>query len=164
VAYRLLARRDYFAGELGERLRSKGFSDDEIDQVLAHCAERGFLDDEKLARRFAELRAPDRGWGPRRIEAELRRRGVADGVAAEASSLDSELLSRALATALRRAERRAADGWWRLHERRARMVSSVVSRGFDVDDATRSVAELAAERKRQHHARHDQPGDPLGLP
>jgi regulatory protein len=164
AALRMLARRDHFRAELEGKLRQRGLPSAEVNAALARCDALGLIDDERLASRFAEVRATENGWGPRRIEAELRRRGVDRGTAEEASRLDRARLRVALATALRRAELRAPAGWWRLSERRARMVSSLLARGFEAADAIAAVSELAASRENDDHALDDQSGDPFGVP
>ncbi len=164
AALRMLARRNHFRAELADKLLRRGFASAEVEAALERCAGLGLIDDEGLASRFAEVRGTESGWGPRRIEAELRRRGVDRAAAEEASRLDRVRLRAALATALRRAELRAPAGWWRLPERRARMVSSLLARGFDADDAIAAVRELAASRENDDHALDDESGDPFGLP
>jgi regulatory protein len=164
AALRILARRDHFRAELEGKLRQRGFASAEVDAALARCDALGLIDDEGLASRFAEVRATENGWGPRRIEAELRRRGVDRGTAEEAARVDRARLRAALTTALRRAELRAPAGWWRLSERRARMVSSLLARGFEAADAIAAVSELAASRENDDHALDDQSGDPFGVP
>ena len=164
AALRMLARRDHFSAELAEKLGRRGFSPAEIEGALDRCRSLGLVDDQGLASRFAEVRSAENGWGPRRIEAELRRRGVDRALAGEASQLDRVGLRAALATALRRAELRAPAGWWRLSERRARMVSSLLARGFAADEAIAAVRELAASRENDDHALDDQSGDPFGVP
>ncbi len=156
AALRLLGRRDYFRAELRERLIAKGCEPSEVEAALERCAGLGLIDDGRLAARFVELRAGTRGWGPRRLEAELRRRGVGRGLAERVSRLEGERASEAIATALRRSEVRAPDGWWRIPERRARMVSSLLARGFEASDAIAAVEELAAARESQHHAFDDE--------
>lgn len=164
AALRMLARRNHFRAELADKLLRRGFVSAEVEAALERCAGLGLVDDEGLASRFAEVRGTESGWGPRRIEAELRRRGVDRAAAEEASRLDQVRLRAALATALRRAELRAPAGWWRLPERRARMVSSLLARGFEAGDAIAAVRELAASRENDDHALDDESGDPFGIP
>ncbi len=159
-ALKLLARRDHFAAELREKLTRKGYPIDEVDAALARCVDLGLIDDEKLAHRFAAFRSADRGWGPRRLEAELRRRGVASNLAGTAANLGEEALETALRRGLQQAERRAKDGWWRLPDARARMISSLIGRGFGTSEARSAVFELAAKREKADNAIDDQPGDP----
>ena len=162
-ALKLLARRDHFRAELADKLHRKGFGQDDIDAALDRLAGLELLDDERLAGRFAELRALDRGWGPRRLELELRKRGVDRHLAERASRLGRELHDRALGVAVRKVAVRARDGWWRLPDRRARLVSSLIGRGFDADAAIAAVERLAAERESSTDEDHDQLGDPGDL-
>jgi regulatory protein len=159
-ALKLLARRDHFRAELADKLRTRGFDADDVEAALDRLAGLGLLDDERLARRFAELRAVDRGWGPRRLELELRARGVDRDLAERAARLDDELRRRALAVASRKVAARARDSWWRLPERRARLISSLIGRGFDTDEAMAAVGRLAAELENNSHESDDQLGDP----
>jgi len=46
--------------------------------------------------------------------------------------------------------------WWRDGQRRARMVSSLITRGFEADVAIAAVEELAASRENQRHGLDDQ--------
>ncbi len=156
AALKLLSRRDYFHSELEVRLGQKGFHPDDIDSAIARCEELDLVDDERLAERFVEYRAIDRGWGPRRLAAELRRRGVPMSIADSASRVSPDVLEQALDVALRRTELRAPEVWWQLPERRARMVSSLIGRGFEADTAIAAVEKLAAAREKQHHAFDDQ--------
>jgi len=162
-ALELLARRDHLRAELAEKLRRRGYSAAEIELALQRCETAGYLDDAAVARRFVELRAVARGWGPQRLRAELLRRGAPPEVAGEASRLEPGAEAAALEAAVRRAERGQPEGWWRLHERRGRMISSLVKRGFGIEAAMRAVDELARQRENENHAFHEQRGDPPEL-
>ena len=163
AALKLLARRDYFRAELALRLAKKEFRPKIVEDVLKRCADMGYLDDARLALRFAELRGPSRGWGPARIRAELSKRGVDEAIAAKASELPEAVLEQAMTTALRRAEVRARDDWWKTREGRSRMISSLLRRGFEPEDARKSVGRLCRIREAADHAINDQPGDPEGI-
>jgi regulatory protein len=163
AALRLLSHRDYFRQELVARLRRKRFADDLIEQAVARCIELGYLDDMRLTERFVELRAVGRGWGPLRLVAELKRRGVKHETAVAAVGRRGELFAEALQVALRRAEQRAVKGWWALHERQARMISSLIGRGFEADDAIQAVRELAALRENEHDGSENESGDPVSI-
>jgi regulatory protein len=159
-ALKLISRRDHFRVELMEKLRRKGFEDDDIQAAIERLDELRLLDDEALAERFVEFRSVDRGWGPRRLTLELRRRGVDGALAEGMARIEGELHERALATAVRRVEVRAKEGWWRLPERRARLIKSLIARGFEPDVAFQAIARLAVVRERSDDEIHDQPGDP----
>ena len=164
AALRILARRDHLEGELLAKLRRKGFSSDESEAAVARCRDQGYVDDERVGRRFAELRAANRGWGSRRLKAELMKRGMSPEAADRVSRLDDDLNEKALAAALERAERRAPAGWWRLHAARARMVSSVAGRGFATETAVEAVRRLAAKREREHDATDVEHRNPEDVP
>ncbi len=163
AALKMLSRRDYFRAELADRLGKKDFHAKAVQSALERCAGMGYLDDPTLADRFAELRAPLRGWGPARIRAELGKRGVNEAIALRASNLPEAILDQAMATALRRAEVRARDGWWRTGEGRSLMINSLLRRGFEPEEAHRAVGRQCAIREAADYAINDQPGDPEGI-
>jgi regulatory protein len=155
-ALQLLSRRDHFRRELEEKLRRKGYRRDEVEAVIERCEQLDLIDDERVAERFVDVRAVHRGWGPHRLAAELRHRGVDDTTAERLSRLSDDMAEKALRCAVRKTELRAPDGWWQDGNRRARMVSSLVTRGFDTEIAIAAVDELAASRENQQHALDDQ--------
>ena len=80
-AAELLARRPHFRQELASKLLSRSFSDDEVDLTLDKLTEQGHLDDRRHALDLASGRFQRKGFGPRRIRAELERRGVSSEIA-----------------------------------------------------------------------------------
>lgn len=164
AALRMLGRRDHFEAELRDRLLRSGHDPDGADAAVRRCAELGLLDDDRVAARFVELRSVDRGWGPARLALELRRRGAPDAVVDRAVRLGDERAGVALEVALRRAESRQPERWWRVGAVWARLVSSLIRRGFEPDDARAAVEELAAVRERDDHALDDGSRDPPDLP
>jgi len=103
VAADLLSRRAWTARALAARLRRRGAPAAVADDVVADLTARGYLDDEAFARHWVAARAA-RGYGPTRLRAELRARGVAAPLveAALASVNDDSELERARAVARRR--------------------------------------------------------------
>ena len=150
TALDLLSRRDHFRRELAEKLRKRNFPANEIEESIARCEELDLINDERVAHRFVEVRAAERGWGPRRLAAELRQRGISAHDADRLSDLSQELEASAKHTALRKLELRAPEGWWRDGQRRARMVSSLITRGFEAEVAIAAVEDLAASRENNH--------------
>jgi regulatory protein len=156
IALDLLSRRDHFRRELVEKLRQRDIPEPEIRQAVTRCERLDLINDRRVAERFVEVRAADRGWGPHRLDAELRKRGIEAAEADRISRLSEELAAAAMRTALRKLEIRAPGGWWRDGQRRARMVSSLITRGFEAEVAIAAVDELAASRENQNHALDDQ--------
>ncbi len=82
-AVELLARRPHFAAEVRRKLAARGFAPEAVAGALERLAERGYLDDRAAAHAWVES-ARRRGYGPRRLRAELASRGVAEEIAREA--------------------------------------------------------------------------------
>lgn len=71
----ILNRRDHSIGEIRCKLASYGYREIEIDQAVDRAVEAKFLDDARFSSFFIDERKR-RGWGRRKIEMELKRRGV----------------------------------------------------------------------------------------
>ena len=109
AALHLLSYRPRAVRELRDRLLRKGLDAERVDRCLGALRESGILDDDAFSAAHARDAVRLRPRGSRRLVAELRRKGVADSVAASAvqrvqdeeSSPDAELAVR------------AAEGWFR---------------------------------------------------
>ncbi|HEY0720459.1 MAG TPA: regulatory protein RecX [Gammaproteobacteria bacterium] len=82
AAYTLLARREYGRQEMVNKLLGKGFDSALIDSVVELLMAERLLSDERFVDAFVRSRS-NRGYGPRRIEAELRERGISDELSDE---------------------------------------------------------------------------------
>ncbi len=79
TALTLLARREHSQQELERKLLSRGFPSQGIRSVLQELAQQDSLSDARFAEQYVYSRI-QRGFGPLRIQAELRERGVDDEV------------------------------------------------------------------------------------
>lgn len=87
----LLTMRPRTRSELRTQLLRKGVEEQVADQVLGRLNEVGLVDDAAFAEQWVRSRHVYQGMARRALSAELRRKGVADDLAAEAvSTLDSE--------------------------------------------------------------------------
>lgn len=82
-ALQLLARRPHFRRELAAKLQARKFPPEEIESILDVLEERKLLDDRQNALEMAQGPFSRKGFGPRRVLAELLRRGVGEDLAAE---------------------------------------------------------------------------------
>lgn len=71
----LLARREHSRAELFRKLRSKDFTDDEIEMAVDQLALEGLQSDERFCESYINSRKLS-GYGPTRIDQELQERGV----------------------------------------------------------------------------------------
>jgi regulatory protein len=83
-ALRLLALRGRSRAELRKKLAERDFSKSVIDRVLENLGELGYLDDEAFAVNRARHLAVNRLYGNRKIEEQLREKGVSREAAREA--------------------------------------------------------------------------------
>ena len=128
AAVALLARRDFACGELGAKLRERGFDPAVVLELIEALRHRRLLDDGRYAGNFVRYHSA-RGQGPVRIRRDL-----------EAVSVDAELIEVALEAvpdwgALARQVRRRRFGakppeLWREKGRQARFLQY---RGFSND-------------------------------
>ena len=76
TAYRLLTYRPRSRKELEQKLRDREYSPAVIASVLEHCVRLGYLNDRTFAEQWARSRIMLRMFGRRRIEQELRYKGI----------------------------------------------------------------------------------------
>ena len=129
----MLGRRPLTASEVRKRLRERGHEPAAVDAVLRSLASAGYLDDYQLASHYLRVRAERGGRGPRRLLAELLRRGVPEAIAKRAWS---DLLARGdldpADLAAREARRRAAAHGGTLDRKRFAAVYNALFRaGFE---------------------------------
>ncbi len=76
----ILARRDYSEYEIRCKMQQKAFSEEDIDQALAHCQQHHWQSDQRFAENYLNFRA-NRGYGVNRIKQELRQlKGVSSQI------------------------------------------------------------------------------------
>lgn len=79
LALRLLAAREHSRLELARKLRARGFESSLADLVLERLARSGALDEARLVAHYVAERV-SKGFGPLRIHAELREKGLPDAL------------------------------------------------------------------------------------
>lgn len=123
----LLARREHSARELAGKLGARGHPRAEVAEAIEQLAAAGHQCDERFAGSLARLRS-GAGYGPRRIEAELRTHGLpAAVIAAALEALEMDWT----ALALRELERRHGQAPPEDAAARARRAAFLLRRGFD---------------------------------
>jgi regulatory protein len=145
-ALNLLAFRARSARELHRRLVQKGVTSERADRVIAKLREVGLIDDTDFARQLARSKM-SAGASRRRVHQELFKRGVAREVADEAVEqvVEDEGLSDADSI-----QRIARKKWGTLNgldepTRCRRLYGFLARRGFDSDEISRVVRQLAGE-------------------
>ena len=81
-AVALLVGREHSAAELQRKLSAKGYDENSIAQVIQELQSRGLQSDERFAEAYVRSRQM-RGYGPQRIQHQLRERGVSEALIRE---------------------------------------------------------------------------------
>ena len=126
-ALKLLARREHTRRELGRKLAAHAEDPAELEQVLDGLEARGWLSESRVAEQLIHARR--RRFGARRIEHELRERGVSEeAVAAALPELREGELEAARVVWHRKFARQPKG-----RAERARQVRFLQGRGFDLE-------------------------------
>jgi len=143
-----LARKGRPRRDLERWLSQRDHDAADIAWACDRLAGLGLLDDEAFARAFVSGPAKTRGYGPRRIVAELRRRGVSGSLVDRVMASRGEDALEADVTSLDVAAARRARSLRGLEPAVAsrRLTAWLVRRGFGAGDASRAARRaLAAE-------------------
>lgn len=147
-----LARRARSRADLGRWLRDKDCAAEDIEPTLDRLEQLGLLDDRAFALGFARARlGTSRGFGPRRVAAELARKGVNRRIVEEVlqdlktDGGPDELQAAQEAAAKKLRSMRALD--WAVQQRR--LYDHLVRRGFGADVVRKVLDEERRSRGRE---------------
>jgi len=148
ICLRLLTDRARTRQELAQELARKGVPDEAASTVLDRFAEVGLVDDAAFAGQWVRSRHTYRGLGRRAIAVELRRKGVADGVAKEAlAEVDTESEDRRARELIdRKLRSMAVDTADQRATAARRLVGMLARKGYGAGTAYRVVREALAEQ------------------
>jgi regulatory protein len=133
AAYRYLALRPRSRAEVEKRLEDREFSEEVIKSAIDHLAHLGYLDDARFARQWASARVRLRGFGRRRIEQELRSKGIGRDIIEETFDGLFEDASEA-EVARREADKRLKNlGRFEPEVRRRRLAGFLERKGFSFE-------------------------------
>ncbi|MBI1796333.1 MAG: regulatory protein RecX [Candidatus Eisenbacteria bacterium] len=136
AALKLLERTRRTRSDLARRLREKGYAAPVVESVIERLGAVGLVDDAEYALAFLAERWGRRAAGWRRLEQDLRRRGIAaDAIAAARARFEAERGSADEAALARRVVAQAARRLAALEPRvrRQRLYALLARRGFDGD-------------------------------
>jgi len=124
-----------------EKLRARGFEEVEVNSAVSRLSRLGYIDDREYARNWATGIVERRRYGPVRIEAELRRRGIQRETARRAAreavlevgeeTLAGDILKNRLLRTASPGDRKGKD----------RLVNYLVRRGISPGTAVSAVEE-----------------------
>ncbi len=132
-ALSFLAHKARTCTEVRRRMNDIGAPADVSDRVVARLEDLGYLDDREYAARYVESRMRSRGYGPRRLAEELKKKGIPRRDAEKAvAALDEAEVSQTLHDlAVRSLDRyRSVDDD---RERRRKATAWLARRGYSYD-------------------------------
>lgn len=134
--------------EVRRKLSRSGYDEAVIERSVDRLRELGYLDDAAYARAYVQARFRNRRYGPKRLRADLFKRGVA---ARHIDAVLDELVGQE--DMLEAARGHAEKRWPRLareadpYKRRKKLSDYLVRRGFSYDIARRVVEEMENQCK-----------------
>ena len=131
-----LARREHGRSELFNKLTRFGFEADVADDAVARLVEDGLQSDVRFAEAFVRSRI-NQGKGPAKIRADLREKGVNDGVTEDGiREADEDWYALAVEVRLKKfGTERPAE-----FKEKARQMRFLQSRGFEQDQIQAAVS------------------------
>ncbi len=135
-AARTLGYRSASKGELKKKLLQKGFTEEDSDEAVNWLEERGFVDDESYAEALVQYYA-SRGYGERRINEELRRRGISKEICEEVSETLPDFTEEIKALIEKKLR-----GEELTFEKKNKIVAFLVRRGFGYSEIKTAFSEM----------------------
>jgi regulatory protein len=129
IALRYLGRREYAVQELRQKLLQRGADSRPTDTVITELVEQNLLSDERFTEMYVRMRIRLL-FGPLKIRAELRGRGIADHLATQFMPDDQETW---FDSASRWAEKKCHGELD--YVTRAKIYRSLMNRGFTHEQA-----------------------------
>lgn len=139
IALRYLGRREYAVQELRQRLLQRGAETALVDTVIDDLVETNLLSDERFTEMYVRMRVRLM-FGPLKIRAELRGRGIADHVAAKFLPSGEDAW---FDTATQWAEKKRRGEMD--YAERARVYRSLMNRGFTHDQANVALDQVSRD-------------------
>jgi regulatory protein len=130
--------------QLAQAMRKRGVPDEAANDVLDRFDEVGLIDDAAFATAWVRSRQAGKGLAPRVLANELRQRGVAESLIADAvAGIDHDDIDSA-ARALVRRRARTTSGL-PMQARLRRLTAMLSRKGYPSDVALRIVREVLAD-------------------
>lgn len=129
VAVGYLSRRDHAEEELRQKLKTRGYSEQDIIEAIAYCQDYHWLDDARYVATMMQ-NGVAKGWGALRIKQEMKMKGVHDTIVSqvfEESDIDWYKQARDVA------QRKFGDSEIDTPKEKARRFRFMQYRGFDFE-------------------------------
>jgi regulatory protein len=137
IAVRYLSRREYGVQELRQKLEQRGADSTIADTVVSDLAEENLVSDQRFTEMYVRMRIR-RLFGPLKIRAELRGRGVADHLIGAAMPDGEEAWFDTASQWAAKKHRGELD-----YATRAKIYRSLMNRGFTHEQANVALDQIS---------------------
>ncbi len=137
-ALRLLGKDNYTVSAITNKLLSKGADAKQTSSIIERLKKEDLLDDERYAKVFVEDIAELRCLGKNKILAELKHKGIDEGILSKLEFPEEKEFERACTAAslLDKKYAKAANG-----AKKDKAIRALITRGFSYDVASRAIEE-----------------------
>lgn len=134
----LCAKGEHCTGDLRQKMRQWGLSEQDAEAVLQRLVEQHFVDDGRYARAFVEDKVEYNGWGPRKIEQALKMKHVSDEIIDEALAevTDEKYVEKLMPLARSKWRGISAETDY---ERSQKLIRWALGRGFTFDQIRKCI-------------------------
>lgn len=138
----ICSRREYCSADIREKLRRYLLPEEAVNGIISSLQSNKYLDDSRYAAAYARDKSSLAGWGAKKIEFALRRKGVASDVIREAlCNIDLEKVSERMQEVVLR-KWRSLSKEDDLEKRRIKTIKFALGRGYSYDDVYAYVRSL----------------------
>ena len=138
----ICSRREYCTADIREKLRRYLLPEEAVEEIISSLKSNRYLDDSRYAAAYARDKSSLAGWGAKKIEFALRRKGVASDVIREAlCNIDLEKVSERMQEVVLR-KWRSLSKEDDLEKRRIKTIKFALGRGYTYDDVYAYVRSL----------------------
>lgn len=128
----LCSRSEHCEADIVAKLQAAEASPEAISRIMARLIDEHFIDNSRYAHAFVREKSEYSGWGRRKIEFALRRKGIAQHLISDAlEQLDSSSSEQQLRQLLTQKSRSVSAP--SPYQRRCKLIRFALSRGFDMD-------------------------------
>jgi regulatory protein len=127
--------------EVKQKLLSYGLLSHIADDILIELIQDGFLNEERYAQAFARGKVNIKGWGRRKIEMELKMRGISTPCISKAlSEIDADSYSARLASLAEKKWDSLKGG--RSDIRKQKVITYLLGKGYEIEMIKKAMSEL----------------------
>lgn len=131
MAARYCAANETCRQQARQKLTGWGATHDEADEIADWLQTEGYINEERYAKTYAESKVRYQHWGRKKIEYQLRSKGIDNAIIQQAlRDIDEKIYLQALADTATAKARTMHD---ESDEQRNKMISFLTSRGFEYE-------------------------------